>query len=290
MAVTAQMAISVERYKASSPSGKTTRARVQRIRPRTASSGQELWLSDVQGLSTSSSAGDGLRSRCRKAPRRRSLADAQARGGGAARRRRACSSCSTSTGTVLTSKLDLQALRADGDRRRPPQLSGAKFGAFFYNVHRRATATRTCCTRCPARRARRSKSSASRAPRRCSARPFAARLRSASTTCTQDPRYGTMGAAPRHAAGPPAGAQLSRRCPVTSRSRRSHRRPVLRPPRPGRVHGARPSASSTASPAQAVDRDRQRAPVRGGAAGSRRAHELLERERRRAPRPSARAR
>lgn len=69
------------------------------------------------------------------------------------------------TGILLASKLALQPLlQAVTDAAT--ELSGAEFGAFFYNV----TDEQGHATRCRARRGKRSRSSAIRVPRRCSGR------------------------------------------------------------------------------------------------------------------------
>ena len=140
------------------------------------------------------------------------------------------------------------------------ELTGAEFGAFFYNVvDEPARATRS--TRCRACRARRSRSSRCRATPRCSRRPSAARASSAPTTSRKDPRYGQQRAAPRHAEGPSAGAQLSRGAGDLA-LRRGAGRPVLRPPETG-VFDRAPSGCMRRHRRPGGSRDRQRAAVPG---------------------------
>ena len=100
---------------------------------------------------------------------------------------------------------------------RRPQLSGAQFGAFFYNVTDENGDAFLLYT-------------LSGAPREAFAnfgKPRATALFGPTfrgeppirlDDVLADPRYGTHGAAPRHAEGAPAGAQLSRPCRVKSRS------------------------------------------------------------------------
>ena len=85
------------------------------------------------------------------------------------------------TGVSLSSDLDLERI-VQTVTDAAVQLTGAQFGAFFYNVES-PRATRSCCTRCRARRARRSRSSRCRARPRCSARRSTARASCGSTMC-----------------------------------------------------------------------------------------------------------
>ena len=126
--------------------------------------------------------------------------------------RRASSSCSTRPARRSRPSSICQSL-VQAVTDAATQLSGAQFGAFFYNATDERRRSVSCCTRCRARRAKRSRSSASRARRRSSARRSAA---SASIRCddvSQDPRYGTHGAASRHA------ARATCRCAATWRCR-----------------------------------------------------------------------
>ena len=88
-------------------------------------------------------------------------------------------------------------------------------------------ATPTCCTRCPARRRKRSRTFRSRARRRCSRRRSTAKASVRLDDVTQDPRYGKNAPYSRDAGRPPAGAQLSRRA-GEGRVGRGAGRPVLR--------------------------------------------------------------
>ena len=137
-------------------------------------------------------------------------------------------------------QLDLSAL-VQAVTDAATQLSGAQFGAFFYNIDRRRAATRSCSTRCRARRARRSSSfgqpraTALFGPTFRGEAPDPLRRRAAGPALRHD------GAAPRHAAGPPAGAQLPGGAGQLALGR-GDRRPVLRPSRRRRLHRARRAA------------------------------------------------
>ena len=169
----------------------------------------------------------------------------------------------------------------DRDRRRsstcrrwcrrsptPPRSSAARSSARSSTTSTdEQRRRRSCSTRCRARRARRSRSSASRAPRRSSARRSAARRPIRCDDVLAGPALRPDGAAPRHAAGPPAGAQLPRRAGDLALGR-GDRRAVLRPSRAGRLHRAHRAAHRRRRRAGG-GRHRQRAPLRGGAAGGR---------------------
>ena len=87
------------------------------------------------------------------------------------------------TGTMLSSKLDLQAL-VQAVTDAATELSGAKFGAFFYNTDGRTRRFLHALHAERARAARTSTGSGSRARRRCLGRPFGERLRfAAGTSC-----------------------------------------------------------------------------------------------------------
>ena len=103
------------------------------------------------------------------------------------------------TGKILASKLDLQTL-VQAVTDAATQLSGAQFGAFFYNIDRRER--RRVSALHALWRAARGVRAVREAARdaRSSAPPFAARRRSAATTCSRT-RATADGAAPRHAKG-----------------------------------------------------------------------------------------
>ena len=161
---------------------------------------------------------------------------AQARRGGAAGGDAASSNCSTRPGKTLASKLDLQAV-VQAVTDAATQLSGAQFGAFFYNttdeqgdaflLYTLSGAPREAFEQFgqPRATALFGPTFRGEAPIRCD-------------DVLQDPRYGTM--APHY--GMPQGHLPVRSylaVPVRSRSGEVDRRPVLRPSRAGRVHRAR---------------------------------------------------
>ena len=112
--------------------------------------------------------------------------------------------------------------------------------------------------------------------RRCSGRRSAGEAPSASTTC-QDPRYGTIGAAPRHAEGTPAGTELPGGAGGLAVAG-GDRRAVLRAPRARRVHRAGRAPHRRRRGAGRC-RHRQRAPLRGGQTAAAERERLLESER-----------
>ena len=102
-------------------------------------------------------------------------------------------------GGVLTSELDVERL-VQTVTDAATALTGAQFGAFFYNVARPAGrgAHAVHAVRRAARGVRRT--SAIRARRRCSRRRSTARASCGATTSRRDPRYGQM--APHHGMPP----------------------------------------------------------------------------------------
>ena len=122
--------------------------------------------------------------------------------------------------------------------------------------------------------------------RRCSGRRSAARRRSASTTCSPDPRYGKMGAASRHAAGHlPVRSYLA--VPVSLAVRRSHRRPLLRASRTRASSPSAPSGWSWASPRRPRSRSTTPGSTKRRSGPPRSARRCSRASARRAPRPSA---
>ena len=145
------------------------------------------------------------------------------------------------------------------------ELTGAAFGAFFYNVI--DDKRRSLHALHPVRRAARGVREASRcrATPRSSRRPSAATASCAPTT-SRRPALRPERAPPRHARGPPAGAQLSRRAGGLA-LRRGAGRPVLRPSAARRVHRAR-RARRRRHRRAGRGRDRQRAALPRGADAS----------------------
>ena len=185
----------------------------------------------------------------------------------------------------LASTLDLQALLqavTDG----ATQLSGAEFGAFFYNVTDENGDAYMLYT-------------LSGAPREAFERfghpratplfgpTFAGERTIRCDDVRADPRYGQW--APHHGMPPghlPVRSYLA--VPVVSRSRRGDRRAVLRPSGPRRVHRARRSGSSSASPRRRRSRSTTRGSTRRRRASAASASRCSRRSGRRAPRGRAR--
>ena len=189
------------------------------------------------------------------------------------------------TGTTLASKLDLQAL-VQAVTDAATQLSGAQFGAFFYNIDRRRR--RRVHAVHALRRAARGVREVRAAARHRALRPDLPRrgrdpLR---RRHCKDPRYGKM--APHHGMPPghlPVRSYLA--VPVVSRSGEvigglffGHPEPGIFTERAERIVVGRRGAGR--------GRDRQRAPLRSGAEGRRGAQASCSRASApRAPRPSA---
>ena len=103
------------------------------------------------------------------------------------------------TGMMLAAELDLQSL-LQSVTDAATQLSGARFGAFFYNASGTAGESYVLSTLSGVPREA-FEASACRAPRRCSGPRSLARRRCAATTSWPIPRYGRMAPASRPARG-----------------------------------------------------------------------------------------